>query len=104
MIFYAFLSIIQGTFDTVRYRVVGDGAATVFFSVHERDGIVIVAQDLSTGSETFYTVSRVCCEGLTIKSVCLLSKSIYNVGIVTVELDPNTGSETYYTVSRDLAP
>ena len=47
----------QGTYNTVRYRVIGDDAAPGFFSVEAESGEVKVAGDVQADTETQYKVN-----------------------------------------------
>ena len=46
----------QGSFQKIRYEIIGDEVAPSFFRINERDGLITVGDDLRQGSETMFTV------------------------------------------------
>lgn len=48
----------QNTFEQVRYEVIGDGTAPVYFSVNSITGTITTRQSLSSQSAAIYYVRK----------------------------------------------
>jgi hypothetical protein len=47
----------QGSFQKIKYEMIGDEVAPSFFRVNEKSGLITVGESLRQGSETMFTVS-----------------------------------------------
>ena len=48
--------VFQGTFETVRYEIIGDDAAPAMFQINQQSGLITVAGELARDQQTRYVI------------------------------------------------